>query len=38
MWGCSYCERAYEKWGNFFRDVDDVVPLAQKPEVASVSC
>lgn len=38
MWGCSYCERAYEKLGNFFRDVDDVVPLAQKPEVASVSC
>lgn len=37
MWGCSYCERAYEKWGNFVRDVDDVVPLAQKPKVASVS-
>lgn len=35
--GCSYCERAYEKWGEFVRDVDDVVPLAQKPEVASVS-
>lgn len=35
--GCFYCERAYEKWGNFVRDVDDVVPLAQKPKVASVS-
>lgn len=35
--GCSYCERVYEKWGNFVRDVDDVVPFAQKPEEASVS-
>lgn len=35
--GCAYCERAYERWGDFVRDEDDVVPLAQKPEVASVS-
>jgi RNA:NAD 2'-phosphotransferase (TPT1/KptA family) len=34
--GCTYCVRAYEKWGDFVRDVDDVVPLAQKAEVASV--
>lgn len=34
---CSYCEMAYEKWREFVRDVDDVVPLAQKPEVANVS-
>ena len=29
--GCPYCTRAYTNWSGFDQDVDDVVPLANKP-------
>jgi hypothetical protein len=31
MWGCPYCTRAHSNWSGFDQDVDDVVPLANKP-------
>ena len=27
--GCAYCQRAHQNWGQFFEEVDDVIPLAQ---------
>ena len=29
--GCPYCTRAHSNWFGFDQDVDDVVPLANKP-------
>jgi len=29
--GCAYCEKAHSQWSRFEEDVDDVIPLAQKP-------
>ena len=29
--GCPYCTRAHLNWFGFDQDVDDVVPLANKP-------
>ena len=29
--GCPYCTRAHSNWSGFDQDVDDVVPLANKP-------
>ena len=29
--GCPYCTRAHSNWARFAQEVDDVVPLAQKP-------
>ena len=29
--GCPYCTRAHLNWSGFDQDVDDVVPLANKP-------
>ena len=29
--GCPYCTRAHLNWSSFDQDVDDVVPLANKP-------
>ena len=31
MWGGPYCTRAHLNWSSFDQDVDDVVPLANKP-------
>ena len=31
LWGCPYCTRAHLNWSGFDQDVDDVVPLANKP-------
>jgi hypothetical protein len=31
--GCPYCTRAHLNWSGFDQDVDDVVPLANKPWV-----
>jgi hypothetical protein len=28
---CPYCTRAHSNWSGFEQDVDDVVPLANKP-------
>ena len=28
MWGCRFCVRMQDKWGEFEEEVDDVVPLA----------
>ena len=35
--GCPYCTRAQSNWSTFDKEVDDVVPLAHKPQDQTVS-
>ena len=36
--GCNYCQRADRQWGEFTREVDEVIGLAQKQPRIQLEC